>query len=178
MEVTAADGEFRFKPSIEGIPAGMLLEWFDGPQVHVAADNTLFWPYVDGIEVTDVTRRSSPYRPVTFRDRNWNGIYALYPSYCQMQFLAAYKNCKGVYFSAVDDRHTLKQVDWERIGDGAVRLSLLTFCGDLDADGAWKRVLSQIHVDPAKICMVGDNPYEDCELPKQYGVGSFITLKR
>ncbi len=138
MEITAADGEFRFRPSVEGIPAGMLLEWFDGPQIHVAADRKLFWPYVDGIEVTDVTRRGSRYRPITFRDRNWSGIYSLYPSYCQMQFLSAYKNGKGIYFSAVDDRHTLKQVDWERIGDDAVRLSLLTFCGDLADDGAWR----------------------------------------
>ena len=36
MEITAADGEFRFKPSIEGIPDGMLLEWFDGPQVCIS----------------------------------------------------------------------------------------------------------------------------------------------
>ena len=97
MSVTATGGEFRFRPSVENIPAGMLLEWFDGPQIHVSADDTLFWPYIDGIEVTDVTRRSSPYRPVTFRDRNWKGIYSLYPSYCQMQFLAAYKSGKGVY---------------------------------------------------------------------------------
>ena len=116
MKVEAAKGEFRFTPSVENIPAGMLLEWFDGPQVCVAADSTLFWPYVDGIEVTDVSRRTSQYSPLSFRDRNWVGIYSLYPSYCQMQFLAAYKNGHGVYFSAVDDRHTLKQVDWERIG--------------------------------------------------------------
>ena len=138
MSISAADGEFRFRPSVENIPAGMLLEWFDGPHIHVAADNTLFWPYIDGIEVTDVTRRGSLYRPVGFRDRNWKGIYSLYPSYCQMQFLAAYNNGSGVYFSAVDDRHTPKQVDWERIGDKKLRLSLLTFCGDLAADGAWR----------------------------------------
>ncbi len=138
MEVTAAGGEFRFKPSVENVPAGMLLEWFDGPQVCVASDRTLFWPYVDGVEVTDVDRRGNTYRPISFRDRNWRGVYSLYPSYCQMQFLAAYKDGRGVYFSAVDDRHTLKQVDWERIGDKAVRLSLMTFCGDLDADGAWR----------------------------------------
>ena len=137
MEVTAANGEFRFKPSVEGIPAGMMLEWFDGPQIHVSAEKTLFWPYVDGVEVTDVTRRESPYHPIRFRDRNWCGIYSLYPSYCQMQFLAAYKNGKGVYFSAVDDRHTPKNVDWQRLGDGTVRLLLLTFCGDL-TDGAWR----------------------------------------
>ena len=138
MEVTATNGEFRFKPSVENIPAGMLLEWFDGPQVHVAADNTLFWPYLDGIEVTDVSRRSGSVRPLGFRDRNWTGSYPLYPGCCQMQFLAAYKVDKGVYFSAVDDRHTPKGVNWERMGDRAVRLSLQTFCGDLDADGAWR----------------------------------------
>ena len=138
MSVTAANDEFRFKPSVEGIPAGMLLEWFDGPQVHVAADKSLFWPQVDGIEVTDFARRGQPYRPIGFRDRNWRGIYSLYPSYCQMQFLAAYRDGKGVYFSAVDDRHIPKDVDWERVGDTAVRLSLLTFCGDLDKDGAWR----------------------------------------
>jgi len=138
MAVTAVDGVFRFTPSVEGIPAGMLLEWFDGPQVHVAADKILFWPQVDGIEVTDFARRGQPYRPIGFRDRNWRGIYSLYPSYCQMQFLAAYRDGQGVYFSAVDDRHTPKDVDWERVGDNAVRLSLLTFCGDLDKDGAWR----------------------------------------
>lgn len=137
MEITATGGEFRFKPAVENIPAGMLLEWFDGPQVHVAADNTLFWPYLDGIEVTDVSRRSGSVRPLGFRDRNWTGSYPLYPGCCQMQFLVAYKDDKGVYFSAVDDRHTPKQVDWERIGDKKVRLSLLTFCGDL-TDGAWR----------------------------------------
>ena len=41
-----------------------------------------------------------------------------------------------MYFSAVDDRHTPKGVDWERMDDGTVRLSLLTFCGNL-TDGVW-----------------------------------------
>ena len=138
MKVTAAGGEFRFKPSVENIPAGMLLEWFDGPHVQVASDRMLFWPYVDGIEVTDANRRRRPYRPISFRDRNWRDCYAIYPGNCQMQFLAAYKNGEGVYFSAIDGRHTQKGVNWERMGDKAVRFSLQTFCGDLDADGAWR----------------------------------------
>lgn len=137
MDVTSEDGEFRFRPSVSGIPAGMLLEWFDGPQICVATDRTVFWPLVDGVEVTDVTRRREPYRPVGFRSRNWRGSYNYYPSYCQMQFLSAYKNGKGVYFSAVDGRHTPKSIDWERVGERAVRLSLLTFCGDL-TDGEWR----------------------------------------
>ena len=138
VEVSAADGGFRFKPSVDGIPSGMLLEWFDGPQVCVPVDATLFWPLVDGIEVTDATRRRRPYRPLGFRDRNWSGDYNFYPSYCQMQFLAAYKGGEGVYFAAVDDRHTPKGIDWELIDGKSIRFSLQTFCGDLDSDGAWR----------------------------------------
>lgn len=136
MDVTATDGEFHFKPSVAGIPAGMQLEWFDGPQVCVPGDRTLYWPYWDGFEVSDFKCR--PYRPASYRERYAGDPGGLYPGFCQMQFLAAYKNGEGVYFSAVDDRHTPKGVEWERIDDGSVRLSLQTFCGDLDEDGAWR----------------------------------------
>ena len=44
MKIEAAEGEFRFTPSVEGIPAGTLLEWFDGPQVCISPDRKLFWP--------------------------------------------------------------------------------------------------------------------------------------
>jgi hypothetical protein len=40
MEITAAGGEFRFKPSVENISAGMLLEWFGGPQVCIPPSRT------------------------------------------------------------------------------------------------------------------------------------------
>ena len=135
MEITVADGEFRFKPLVEGIPAGMLLEWFDGPQICISPDRKLYWPYIDGCEVTDFSRRS--YHPIGYRERFSGSIGSLYPGLCQMQFLAAYRDGQGVYFSAVDNRHTPKGVEWERLDDRRVRLSLQTFCGDLDADGAW-----------------------------------------
>ncbi len=133
--VTAADDGFRFKPAVEGIPAGMLLEWFDGPQVCVPDDNILYWPYIDGCEVLDYTRR--PYRPLAYRERYAGSVGSLYPGFCQMQFLAAYKGGKGVYFSAVDDRHIPKGVEWEHLDGKSVRLSLQTFCGDL-TDGDWR----------------------------------------
>ena len=137
MEITAVNGEFRFRPSVEGVPSGMLLEWFDGPQVCVKSDRTLYWPYFDGVELTNFSRR---YTPVGFRDRNNTGKRSAvaYPGFCQMQFLAAYKDGQGVYFSAVDERHTPKGVTWERVDGDTLRLSLQTFCGDLDADGAWR----------------------------------------
>ena len=49
MKIEAGNGEFRFAPSVEGIPAGMLLEWFDGPQVCIAPDRKLFYPSWDGV---------------------------------------------------------------------------------------------------------------------------------
>ena len=136
MEVSTADGEFHFRPSVEGIPAGMLLEWFDGPQICVSADRALYWPYWDGCEVRDFTRRT--YRPCRYRSRYDFSDCSLYPGIAQMQFLAAYADGAGIYFSAVDDRHTPKGVEWELVDGSAVRLSLQTFCGDLDADGAWR----------------------------------------
>ena len=136
MEITAADGEFRFTPSVEGIPAGMLLEWFDGPQVCISPDRKLFYPSFDGVEVTKFAHH---YRPAGYRERFAPpGGNSLYPGLAQMQFMAAYKDGLGVYFSAVDDRHTPKAVDWEKVDEKTVRLTLQTFCGDLDADGAWR----------------------------------------
>ena len=136
MDVAAAGGEFRFTPSVEGVPDGMLLEWFDGPQVCISPDRKLFWPEYDGIEVTKFAR---PYCPAGYRERFAPpGGNSLYPGLAQMQFMAAYKDGIGLYFSAVDDRHTPKAVDWEKVDDKAVRLTLQTFCGDLDKDGAWR----------------------------------------
>lgn len=138
MEIAAVDGEFRFRPSVEGVPRGMSLEWFDGPQVCISSDRILYWPYWDGCEVEDFKLRREPYLPAGYRERYSCSIGSLYPGFCQMQFLAAYKGGAGVYFSAVDDRHIPKGVEWELMDDRTVRLSLQTFCGDLDEDGAWR----------------------------------------
>ena len=136
MFITATGGEFRLKPSVENIPAGMLLEWFDGPQVCFAPDRALVWPVDEGVEVTKFEKK---YRLTGYRERfaPWPDD-PLYPGLAQMQFMAAYKDGRGVYFSAVDDRHTPKAVDWDRQDGKSIRLTLQTFCGDLDADGAWR----------------------------------------
>ena len=137
MEVAATNGEFHFRPSVENIPTGMLLEWFDGPQVCISPDRKLFWPDWDGIEVTNYNSR--PYRPIRYRKRFTPGFgNSLYPGLAQMQFMAAYNDGKGVYFSAVDNRHTPKAVDWDQLDGKSIRLTLQTFCGDIEVDGAWR----------------------------------------
>lgn len=137
MKIEAAEGEFRFTPSVEGIPVGMLLEWFDGPQVCISPDRKLFWPEWDGIEVTKYNSR--PYQVIGYRERFSPSFSSpLYPGLAQMQFMAAYKAGRGLYFSAVDSGHTPKAVNWEQIDDKTVRLTFQTFSGDLDKDGAWR----------------------------------------
>jgi len=140
MRVAADGGEFSFTPEVTGIPSGYSLEWFDGPQVFIANDRTLYWPFYDGCEVTDFSNREgrewTEYRPLGYTPRRkaWG---SLYPGSCQMQFMAAYKDGHGVYFSAVDPRHTPKGVEYDWMTPNTTRLSLQTFCGDLTA-GAWK----------------------------------------
>ena len=62
MDVSAENGEFHFTPSVEGIPTGMLLEWFDGPQVCISPDRALYWPYWDGCEGTNT--RACPHEQI------------------------------------------------------------------------------------------------------------------
>lgn len=42
----------------------------------------------------------------------------------------------------------------------------------------WKRAIDQIPGEPAEICVVGDNPMEDGEIPRRFGVGQTIILPR
>lgn len=42
--------------------------------------------------------------------------------------------------------------------------------------GVWQRALDQIPCDPTRICTIGDNPTEDGEIPRSFGVGHFLFL--
>ena len=140
-------GGFAFTPEVRAIPDGMLLEWFDGPQIRIANDRLLYWPFYDGCEVSDLANREgsawSDYRPLgwTSRRKAWG---ALYPGHAQMQFLAAYRDDTGLYFAADDRRHIPKAVEYDWMTPAATRLSLQTFCGDLAPDGAWRPDLAYV----------------------------------
>ncbi len=127
-------GAFYFRPRVSEWPNGLRLNWIDAPQVQVSTAGRTYWPYHDGYEVYDYTTRTNRnswgyYEPVGWlkRLRAYGGLY---PGNAQMQFLAYYKDRKGVYFSAEDPRHTQKGVEWEYLSSDAVRLSLQTFCGE------------------------------------------------
>ena len=53
VSVRGAGGAFLFRPEVSGIPEGMLLEWFDGPHVQVKSNTRIFWPYMEGCEVSN-----------------------------------------------------------------------------------------------------------------------------
>lgn len=139
VHVRAEGGVFYFRPEVSGIPDGLLLEWFDGPQVLVRSDTRLYWPYMDGAEVSNhAIRLGTPweYRPLG-RTPRYRSIGSLYPGWAQMQFIASYANGVGLYFAAVDPHHTPKAVEFTPVDGLRTRLSLQTFCGDL-TDGAWR----------------------------------------
>ena len=140
-------GGFAFTPEVRDLPGGMLLEWFDGPQIHIANDRLLYWPFYDGCEVSDLANREgsawSDYRPLgwTPRRKAWG---ALYPGHAQMQFLAAYRDGAGLYFAADDRRHIPKAIEYDWMTPDATRLSLQTFCSDLAPDGSWRPALTYV----------------------------------
>ncbi|MGN0832216.1 MAG: DUF4886 domain-containing protein [Kiritimatiellia bacterium] len=140
VKVGLAEGRFDFTPTVSCVPAGWLLEWFDGPQPYVASTGgRLYWPFYDGCEVSDLKQRESAvwadYRPIghTPRCKAWG---ALYPGHCQMQFMAYYRDGRGLYFGCHDPTHTQMGVEYDWRGERATRLSLQMFCGEAE-DGVW-----------------------------------------
>ncbi len=134
IDVQTDRGTFSFRPRVSGWPRGFRLNWVDVPHVNVSTSGHLYWPYLDGCEVSDYTTRTNRnswcyYEPITWVKR-CQAIGGLYPGNAQMQFLAHYRNGKGLYFAAEDASHAQKGVEWERLSADVVRLSLQTFCGE------------------------------------------------
>lgn len=57
-------------------------------------------------------------------------------------------------------------------------LSTDTLRGCKGEPGVWQRALDRIPVEPDQICVVGDNPVEDGELPLKHGAGKTIIIPR
>ena len=130
-----------FRPTVSRWPKGFRLNWIDLPHVHISQAGKTFWPFCDGCEVSDYSTRTNKNAWKVYAPLGWTPRYkssgALYPGVAQMQFLSHYRNGKGLYFAACDERDTQKAVEWERAGPQAARLSLQTFCGEA-SDGVYE----------------------------------------
>ncbi len=134
MTVRAESGTLYFRPRVSQWPQGLRLNLVDAPQVNVSTKGRLYWPFLDGCEVSDYTTRPNRpgwggYSPVGWNRRGCSSG-SLYPGVAQMQFLAHYRDGRGLYFAAEDSAHTQKGVDWILVDDDRARLSLGTFCGE------------------------------------------------
>ena len=141
VTVRGEKGTFLFRPTVKDWPKGLRLNWIDAPQVNVSTAGRLYWPYLDGCEVFDYTTRTNRLAWNQFRHAGWvkrcTSSSAFYPGVAQMQFLAHYRDGKGLYFGAHDEHHTQKLVEWEYLDSDTARLTLETLCGDA-RDGVYE----------------------------------------
>ena len=129
IRIRAERNFFCFRPEVENVPDGWLLEWIDPVQPVLPPSGKLFWPRTEGILIDDLRFREkthNKYRILGFLDGPEGGYY---PGVCQMQFLAWMREGRFLYFGAHDAKHGTKAVEFAPEGDRNTRLSLQTFCG-------------------------------------------------
>ncbi len=100
------------------------LEWIEFPIVVVPGDfirqggqGTLFWPAVEGILVESLSQRDlthSSYRPIEYPNHGWAGYY---PGCAQMQFMAYFRQNRGLYLASHDAFCTTKEIEYAAEGD-------------------------------------------------------------
>ncbi len=117
----------KFRCAVKNVPADLVVEWVDYPQICVPYGNDLFLPVLDGVIVKDPKARKS-YHPITFSKR-YTSYGFNYPGRAQMQCMAYYDaSGNGFYFAALDEKKSTKAVEYEPL-ENMVRLSMQTFTG-------------------------------------------------
>ena len=122
----AASG--KFSPEVTGIPDDWVLEWIDAPQIHYPATLNGFFPWHDGVVISDISKRTVPYHPIRFSRRG--EFYGnMFPGRCQLQMMAVFDGTgKGFCLIARDCDAVPKAMECE-YSEGNVRLSMQTFTG-------------------------------------------------
>lgn len=127
LEIRCAEEEgFRFRPSVSGIPDGLLPDYIEAPRVCVPLEHELFYPFSEGMIVREKEKRERGLRHLKFPDDCGTGYY---PGVCQMQFMASCSENGGIYFTADDPAHTTKILEYSLDAPGRVGLRIETACG-------------------------------------------------
>lgn len=126
IALKAGQDAFFFRPMISGIPDGWGLEWLDVPELTVNARNELFHPRSEGAIIRHPEQRK--YRPPDIENPDF--YLDNYPGRCQMQFMAAWRQGKGLYYAAHDAQGTPKRILYSGTEHNRkIRLRLETACG-------------------------------------------------
>lgn len=106
-------------------PSDRLIEWIDYPQLSIpdalarnGGDGQILWPYNEGVLVDDMDLREASmchYREPLYPSL---GLYGIYPSMVESQFLAYLFAGQGLYIGAHDPRFGVKGIDFCRCQGG------------------------------------------------------------
>ena len=115
---------------------GLLLEHIDFPTVVVknnlvgsGGNAKLFWPGMEGVEVTDLALREKSWmkwRPVEHPAMGWLGLY---PSSCPLQFMAYYTPQAGLYIASHDAESHPKGIEYHPHPLGGIFMDYRLFPG-------------------------------------------------
>lgn len=116
--------------------SGLMLDHIDFPTVVVpndlrakGGDGQVFWSAMEGVVIDDLDIReksNARFRPIEHPTYGWIGLY---PSSCQMQFMAYYGKGGGIYLAAHDRDSYPKGIEYHGYDDGGIQLDFRVFPG-------------------------------------------------
>lgn len=115
---------------------GLPLEHIDFPTVvapnnlvDTGGDAKIFWPGMEGVEVTGLALRESfwwKWQPIEHPAMGWLGLY---PSACPLQFMAYYTPTAGLYIASHDAESYPKGIEYHAHPQGGIFLDYRLFPG-------------------------------------------------
>lgn len=135
LEISGANGEFRFRPQISGIPENLLPDYIEAPRVCVPLKNELLSPWSEGMLVLDREKRNRKRLHLEFPDKLRTGYF---PGICQMQFMASYGKNGGVYFAADDIAQGTKVLEFSQDAPEVLGLRIENACGTDNPSSTYK----------------------------------------
>ena len=135
LEISGANGGFRFRPQISGIPENLLPDYIEAPRVCVPLKNELLSPWSEGMLVLDREKRNRKRLHLEFPDKLRTGYF---PGICQMQFMASYGKNGGVYFAADDIAQGTKVLEFSQDAPEVLGLRIENACGTDNPSSTYK----------------------------------------